>query len=247
MPDPYYGRGDHYDAHHAHMTADIDFYRKVVAEFGGPVLELACGTGRIAGPIAKDGFDVVGLDREEPMLSEAWQKRHTNTQYICADMRDFDLARKFQTIILAFNALGHLHDWEQIEQCFACIKHHLKPGGVFVLAMFNPDLKLLSRNPDEEKEISRYADPDSDNEVVVFERGDYDRASQIMTAHWRYEIGAATFENTLRLRMFFPQELQMLLHYAGFNIVRLHGDFYGSPFVSGSPHQIFVATAARSS
>ncbi len=245
--DNFYKRGVQYDARYAALTADINFYEDIVREFGGPVLELACGTGRVTIPVARGGIEVVGCDIEESMLSVARNKALANTEFIHADMRAFSLARKFQTVILAFNSLGHLYDLGQVEQCFRCVKAHMEMSSVFVVAMFNPKLELLVRSPNEEREISRYEDPESGDEIIVFERVRYDRASQIMTSNLHYVVGGEEFENQLRLKIFFPKELQTLLHYAGFKILALYGDFDRSSFVSESPHQIYVASATDSS
>lgn len=57
------------------VEGDVDFYRSVAADQGGPILELGCGTGRVAFPLAEDGFEVVGIDRSTPMLAVAESKR----------------------------------------------------------------------------------------------------------------------------------------------------------------------------
>jgi len=61
------------DAPHGPDPA-IDWFRAIARRTGGPVLELGCGTGRVAIPLAQDGHDVVGLDRSEAMLARA--QRH---------------------------------------------------------------------------------------------------------------------------------------------------------------------------
>jgi hypothetical protein len=81
--------------------------------------------------------------------------------------------------------------------------------------------------------------------VVVTETASYDRASQVITAHWHYSIGIKQFENRLRLRVFFPQELEALLHYAGFAICAKFGSFDRASFSADSPHQIILAAMAH--
>ncbi|HUQ16935.1 MAG TPA: methyltransferase domain-containing protein, partial [Candidatus Saccharimonadales bacterium] len=53
---------------------DVDWFRSVASGTGGPVLELGCGTGRIAVALAADGHAVVGLDRSEAMLGRAAER-----------------------------------------------------------------------------------------------------------------------------------------------------------------------------
>ena len=245
MSDGFYSRGIQYDAQHRHLTADVDFYRSVAREQGGPILELACGTGRILAPLSSDGHDVAGVDAEESMLAIARPKLPKSAQLLCGDMRRFDLGRRFRLVILAFNSIGHLYQRADVESCLDCVKTHLAADGLFVLSMFNPDLRLLARGSNEVREVSRYPDPESTREVVVTETASYDRASQVITSHWHYSIGTEQFRNRLRLRIFFPQELEALLHYAGFEINARFGNFDRSQFSSNSPHQIILAAARQ--
>ena len=245
MFEEFYRRGNQYDAQHKHLTADVDFYRAIARDHGGPILELACGTGRILAPLASDGHDVAGVDLEESMLAVARAKLLGSSQLICGDMRHFNLGRKFRLIFLAFNSLGHLYQRADVENCLGRVKVHLSDDGLFVLSMFNPDLRLLVRGMNDIREVSRYPDPGSGREVVVTETASYDRASQVITSNWHYSIGGEQFKNRLRLRIFFPQELDALLHYAGFEIRTKFGNFDRTEFSSDSPHQIILAEVAE--
>ena len=66
---PLYREGRHYDLLNADVVADIPFYLEEARRAGGPVLELACGTGRLTIPIAQTGVEVVGLDQSASMLA----------------------------------------------------------------------------------------------------------------------------------------------------------------------------------
>lgn len=73
-PEPLYRDWRHCDLQNDHLTEDSDYFRRQVQQWGGPVLELACGTGRIAIPLAPDGHRVAGLDLSETMLAGARRK-----------------------------------------------------------------------------------------------------------------------------------------------------------------------------
>jgi len=94
---------------------DVAFYRDAVREFGDPVLELGCGTGRITMALAQAGKRVTGLDLSERMLERAVKKRaalfteeRERIHLVQGDMAKFDLGEKFALIIIPFRPLQHL-------------------------------------------------------------------------------------------------------------------------------------------
>ncbi|MFQ5632366.1 MAG: class I SAM-dependent methyltransferase, partial [bacterium] len=139
--DPLYRHGKHYDQQHGYLTDDIDFYLEQAKKFGQPILELACGTGRITIPIAKQGAEIVGLDISEQMLARAKEKVHNRQlkiRWIHDDVRSFDLKQKFKLIIFTFNSIAHLHDHESIRACLVSVRNHLHEEGRFIVHFFNP-------------------------------------------------------------------------------------------------------------
>ena len=95
------------------------------------VLELACGTGRIAIPLAEHGIEVTGIDYSEPMLSLARSKadgRQVKVEWIRDDIRRFDIGRQYGSILLLYNALWHLHDLADFEECIRCVAASSRSG-----------------------------------------------------------------------------------------------------------------------
>ncbi len=87
-----YRDGLHYDAQHVEIVEDITFYIAQAQKAGGSILELACGTGRITIPLARQGFDVTGLDISEGMLKIAKEKaemEYLSCTFLHADCRKF--------------------------------------------------------------------------------------------------------------------------------------------------------------
>src|SRR5918912_1113576 len=87
------------------------FYREIARRTGGPILELACGTGRLTLALARDGHEVVGLDASRAMLRAAHAKAEAEDVEITlvqGDMRSFDLGRRFPLVIVCCNSLAHL-------------------------------------------------------------------------------------------------------------------------------------------
>src|SRR5713101_9078630 len=136
---------DYYDASPvvAGRTQDIAFYRSAAREFGDPVLELGCGTGRVTMALAEDGYRVTGLDLSERMLERAAQKRaalyteeRERVHLVQGDMARFDLGETFRLVIIPFRPFHHLLEVPEQMNCLECVKKHLAPGGRLILDVF---------------------------------------------------------------------------------------------------------------
>ncbi len=230
---------------------DLEFYLRQAQAAGLPVLELGCGTGRLTIPLAERGVDVTGLDISPMMLSLAQAKastRQVSVRWVEGDCRDFDLGHQFGLIFIPANSLVHLTSRASAEACFACVREHLTPGGRFVIDLYNPSLPMLLRGSAERHPIGQYPDPDGRGEVVVTESNAYDTAAQISRSRWFYRIEGRSEEHIaeLAMRVYFPQELDALLHYNGFRIEAKYGSFDEMPFTASSRKQLIVCTATSS-
>jgi SAM-dependent methyltransferase len=249
----YYNDGQRYDLDYAAKTGDIRFYVDRCVALGSDVLELGCGTGRVTFPIAQKGIRITGLDVSATMLDRARQKLAANVEFIQADLREFDLGRKFQTVIMPFNVLHHLYDMRSINQFFFCLQEHIEENGMLILDVLNPDLYELSRDPDDcavydsfnvivssDGKIERA--PDGQGQLMVIEdKIDYDPITQVADYTLSYHIdNKELFDLDLKHRIFFPQELEAILHANGFHVVERFGDFDLSPLTAKSPSQILV-------
>src|SRR5438874_377731 len=74
--DPYAALARFYDLDHAGFADDLDFWRNLARQIGGPVLEVGCGSGRVLLPLARAGFEVVGIDTSAPMLDRLKARLH---------------------------------------------------------------------------------------------------------------------------------------------------------------------------
>ena len=243
-----YRDGHHYDAQHKDFTRDLGFYLKQAEKYGEPVMELACGTGRITLSIAEKGLKVYGLELMPPMLEQAEAKareKNIDVTLIRGDMRNFKIDRKFKLIILPFNSISHLYDLESIKSCFTCIREHLAPDGRFIIDHFNPSLKILIREPEKLYPVSKYIDPYGKGEVIITENNVYDEATQVNMIKWHYKIGEEEFIEELNMRIFYPQELNALLYYNGFEIEHKFGNFKEEPFTSKSMTQVIISKLRR--
>lgn len=246
-----YRDGRHYDLQSADFVEDIAFYAKQIEAYGQPVLELACGTGRITIPLAEKGIRIAGLDVSEAMLARAREKageKGVDIDWIQADCRDFRLNGTFNLIFFPFNSITHLQDRESLEACLSCVKKHLTQEGRFIIDVFNPSLGVLLSDPTERRTVREYDDPDGKGRVIITESNVYDAATQINKIRWHYDIGAGatTFTVKNNMRIYSPQELDGLLHYNGFEIEAKYGNYHQAPFVSTSQKQIIICRAQES-
>ncbi len=245
--DQIYQRGDHYDRLFDGQCPP--FYLEEAQRIGGPILELACGTGRIAIPLAQAGFAVTGVDRAPSMLAEA-RRKATAAQVDVAwhegDMRTFDINEKFKFVFLAVNSLCHLLTLEDFEVCMASVRRHLQPDGRFVVEVFVPRLSVLLRSCDERHPLSEYDDPSGRGQVQVTECTNYNPATQINynTTYYKFTNQVEDQEKEevgeLTMRMYFPAELDALFKYNGFAIEHKFGGFDRRPFEAQAGMQLFV-------
>lgn len=246
---PLYRDGRHYDALNSFLVADIPFYVDEAGRANGPVLELACGTGRLAIPIAQSGVEIVGLDLSPSMLEHARAKaKHAgrDIQLIEGDCRSFELGRKFALIFMAFNSMQHLHDHASLAGLFTSVRKHLAEGGRFVFDVYNPSIAILARSGEDRRLEREYPDPDGKGTIAFEHTMNYDDATQVSRIKCYFSRRGENGEERdfrvedLHLRCFFPQELDLLVRSQGFEIVEKFGTFERKPFASGDQKQVVV-------
>ncbi|MFL5606290.1 MAG: class I SAM-dependent methyltransferase [Gemmatimonadaceae bacterium] len=231
----------------------VAFYRSLAHETGGPVLEVACGTGRVAIPIARDGIPVTGLDIVPGMIERARGKAvGLPARWLVGDARTCVLAEHFRLIFLTGNAFQAFVTNADQEALLQRVQTHLHDEGVFAFETRNPLLPggepsvglfvTLESHAQEEAGAS-FINADG-HEVRVSRTRRYDHVAQIMhmTSYKRWNDGRRDHVTVARtaLRYVFPQELAALLHYNGFAITRQYGDWNEEPLSATSPSIISV-------
>ncbi|MBI2780421.1 MAG: class I SAM-dependent methyltransferase [Chloroflexi bacterium] len=239
-----YRSGRVYDLLYPGSSAGTAFWLELAQACGDPVLELMSGTGFIAIPLARAGHDVTGVELAEPMLLEAARKSEAagvDITWVRGDVRAFDLNRRFRLILLPSNSICHLLTREDLEACLAAVARHLHPEGRFALNVFVPSMALLMRPPEEEQDFGGYTDPASGEHVSMTHRSWYDAATQIKHHRLFRRVGDVPNQpdGTLTMRIYFPQELDALLWYNGFEIEHKFGED-GRPFDARSGMQYYV-------
>lgn len=248
----------------------VAFYHALAQETGGPVLEIACGTGRVSIPIAQLGLAVTGLDIVPGMVAQARSKadglrlasgEHLSTRWIEADARTFDLSEQFRLIFLTGNAFQAFLTFADQGALLARVHTHLHDDGLFAFETRNPCWPTLAANEQSgrsqpapglfafletrtaEEEGPGYTDLHS-HPVRVSRTQRYDHVAQILHwttyRRWREGNQEQTKITGIAVRFTFPQELAALLHYHGFTILRQYGDWTLEPLSAASPSIIVV-------
>jgi Methyltransferase domain len=187
------------------------------------------------------------------------------------DMRTKRLGKRFPLVICPFNAALHLYTREDVEQWLARTREHLEPGGELVFDISMPIPKDLARDPKVPYRIPPFEHPTA-GRVAYREHFDYDRVRQILFVSMYFEPApkklsskrprtsktpagskalpapkqiTETFMTPLAHRQFYPQEMEALLHYNGFEVKELYGDFEEGPLVQDSDVMVWHVTPRR--
>lgn len=240
---PLYEDAAFYDAEFAERAHEIPFYVECALRAGGPVLELACGTGRLTLPIAAAGVQIVGVDLVPSMIERARKKAATvglAVEWHVADVRALSLGRSFRMAFIATNALQHLQDAESLEAFFLRVREHVDPGGQLIVDVFNPSVQKLS--PSIEARHAHKTFVLSDGRPVEVDVGsEYLSDRQLLHFELKYRVdGRIVRTKDVRMRCIFPEELLALCRAGGFEPVERFGDYDQSPFHAESPQQIVV-------
>lgn len=234
-----------YDGMNTDLT-DLKFYQKwLPKDKTANILELCCGTGRLTIPIAKEGYNISGVDITPSMLEQAKEKATEaclEIDFIQADIRSLELNNKHDLIFIPFNSIHHLYQNADLFQALKVVKKHLKENGLFLLDCFNPNIQYIVEAEKEQKVISEYKTKDG-RKVLIKQKMLYENKSQINRIEWHYFINDKfdSIQN-LDMRLYFPQELDSYLKQIGFKIIHKFGSFKEEEFSDSSQKQIFVCT-----
>ena len=252
----------------SHDDSGIDFYTQLAQETGDPILEIACGTGRVTIPIARLGLEVTGLDLVPGMLAQA-RGKSTNLPitWVEADGRTFNLDTQFRLVFLTGNSFQAFLFRSDQEALLERVRVHLQPEGLFAFETRNPgwvpiqDSLDKARDPQPEpRSTSRplftkletrsqedywgtYLDADG-RKVRLTKSQTYDRSRQILEwttiKRWWEGDQERTKVNRIAVRYTFQKELEALMAQNGFQILRSYGDWNLEPLTNTSPSIILV-------
>jgi SAM-dependent methyltransferase len=242
--------GELYDLMLEGLAYGLDFYVALAREAGGPVLDIACGTGRILLPCLRAGVDIEGLDLFEPMLQRLRSKAAAlglSPRLHRADMSDFSLPRRFALVMIPFNAF--IHNMTQAGQirCLALCREHLRPGGMLAFDTFFPSLEYVSQAQNTRVLEGEAPHPTTGLPMRMYDTRRLDRVEQLQHSLNEFELlaadgsVAAVHRSQCSGRFIYKQEMELLLRVAGFARWEICGGFDRRPLTREDDAMIVLA------
>ncbi|HWH94639.1 MAG TPA: methyltransferase domain-containing protein [Baekduia sp.] len=193
---------------------------------GGDLLDVACGFGRHAVPLAAEGFRVVGVDRSASLLAEAQRRAGADAQWprlVRADYRELPLAdASFDAALNLYTSLGYLGD-EEDTHVLGEIARVLRPGGRLVIETMHRDLLIRTFTDSNWRLLGQGR--------LLLEQRTFDPAAGItQTTQTLIDKDGDRESRPFEVRIYSATELVAMLRAAGFAKVSCYGDLTGAPF-----------------
>jgi SAM-dependent methyltransferase len=244
-----------YDLDLAEEPGDLDLYRALAGRTGGPILELAVGTGRLAVPLAADGYDVTGVDLDPAMLARARRTADAagpavarRLRLVEGDARSIRLpdAGSYRLALVPLGSIFLMGTRADQAAAVATLAAHLAPGGLAVLDAWLPDADDLSRYDGRLVLEWVREDPATGSTVTKTGSAVFDATTGEVRLTTIFEQGRpgaapARWVRSDRLRLAGPDELVAFAEAAGLVVETLAGGFGLEPLAAGAERVILVA------
>jgi ubiquinone/menaquinone biosynthesis C-methylase UbiE len=247
----------YYDLIHQELKDDILFAIRLASIYGGRILELGCGTGRLLLPFARTGHSITGLDNSETMLNNSRQKISAETKavqqrisLVQGDMTKFHLDGNYGMAIMPHNTLLHLAPL-QVAECFECVRQQLKPEGHLLIDVDNP---VIMADPAEDDLLileRKMVDPSTGNIILQMASSWVDEAKQTRQILWTFDtspIAGGPVNRTVvetKLHYQYLHEIELSLHESGFELEAVYGGYDEEPYGEDSPRLLALATQKK--
>ena len=245
----------YYDLDFSDVHYDAELYQQLVAQSGGPILELGVGSGRIAVPLALAGHQVLGIDSDEAMLERGrrrWDdvRGALDADRLSLEQGDFFDYRgdpRFGLAIIAVNTFLIAEDDEARLAVLRTMRDSLRPDGVAAVEIGTPERAELERYDGRLHHEWLRVDPETGDEVSKAIGAVYDASDESVLLTQLYEwtpryggpLGRVTHQD--HIHIVGADHLGALAREAGFNSVDLRGDHLSTPHGPTSHRVILVA------
>ncbi len=254
MSDSYTVIASYYDQFNAaDYNSFCDFYETMFRTYGMRtrnegkehlLLDLACGTGGISLPMAKRGYDVIGIDLSSDMLSLAGEHARRQKQSILfsrQDMRSFELYGTVDAAVCALDSLNYLLTTDDLALTFAQVHNYLSPNGLWIFDLHTPYcLECLGEQ-----------DFVSESDGVVFQwQNEYHKKSKICDFHISFFIEEADGRyrrlcETQQEKAHAHRTVCNLLKETGFELLQVCSDTAGSPITDTDQRRFYVCKCIK--
>ncbi len=239
---------------------EVPFFLQQIERYGQPVLDVACGTGRVLVPLLGAGIDIDGCDISEDMLRYCRLKADREGYHPSLynqPMHAFALPRRYRMIYIcdSFGLAGSQErDLDALRRCY----EHLESGGALVVnieAEYNsvdswnlwlPEGRQTLPQPWSEKGEGRIASDGSSHfaqfRVLALDPLDQTYTREVRLEKWSNGALGASEQYVLRGNTYFKNQLLLMLNTAGFRNISLHGGYTDQPASVDDRELIFIAT-----
>lgn len=211
----------------------------VLAELadGGPAVEFAIGTGRVAIPLAEAGVSVSGIEMSPAMIARLRAKASKDRiPVVQGDMATASAGTGFSLAYLVFNTISNLLTQQEQVECFRNAARHLRSGGCFVIELWVPQIRSLAPGHAGTVEASM------PGYLIV---DTYDTLNQrVISHHVRFGVDLADGDEArvsrTPHRYIWPSELDLMAELAGFQLESRWSGWDGSEFTADSRSHVSV-------
>ncbi len=242
----------YYDAEHLSKTDDLIMYSSLADQYGDPIFEFGCGTGRVMLHLAQEGHIVHGIDIETSMLDRARHKVESlphlrdRLTFIHGDILKHKTDQRYKLVLVTYNGLLHFREQEQQIEVLTRLRALTDPDGALVLDLPNPADSFAAQDTDAIILDSTFIDPETGHLLMQYSTSHLDRTEQLLHVTWIYDevTGDGTVKRTFApviFRYFFYPELCLLLDKTGFAVADVYGSADFEPFEDGCERMIVVA------
>lgn len=217
-------------------TKEMQQVLALVQPKGKSVLDLGCGPGRCAIPLARRGFSVTGVDRTGYLLAKARRRARAarvRIEWVRADMRDFVRPGAFDFVLSMFTSFGYFDDKREDVIVLGNMFASLRPGGTCLVDMMGKECLARIFLP-----IKSEILPDGTR--VVQHHKVFDDWTRIWNK-WIIVRNGRTQSRTFHHTVYSGQELRERLEGVGFAGVRLYGDLEGGEYGTSAKRLVAVA------
>jgi len=223
---------------------DSEYFRNLIRQTDGKVLEIGVGTGRLFMNAIKDGADIYGIDISQSMLDVLYSKLDKNQHHRISlqSIVDFSFDFELDLVIAPFRVIMHLIKKEEQIRALNNVYKHLAAGGMFVFDTFVPDPGILHNGIDKQKDFDDEYKPGKRLRRIVTSMPDL--VNQVLNIlfrlEWEEDNGLKTEEWKFPLRFFFRYELEFLIERSDFDDYTIIGDYMGKDLDKDSKEFIVI-------